>query len=99
MDEFELMAKNKELMIMNVEYNLAKMGLYSEEGTYDYKNVPKLMNKFYHINKLSYGELSDFVNHISNCRKYYKCEACRNFANEIIKTIKRFVNSFDVFLI
>ena len=98
MDELELMYKNNELMCLTVEYNLNKMRLYSKEGTYECKNVPKLIEKFNRINKNSYGALLDFAYHVSNCRKYYECEFCKEFATEICIHVGRFVEGYSCLL-
>ena len=90
----DLIDKSRKLMCLQVEYNLNKMELYSEEGTYDCRNVPKLMEKFERINKNSYGALLDFVYHVSFCKKYYVCEQCRRFAVEICNCIRRFIDGY-----
>ncbi|MBR3362684.1 MAG: hypothetical protein IKG40_02020 [Bacilli bacterium] len=99
MDELELMNKNKQLMCLTVEFNLNKIKIYAEEGSYDCRNCDKLLKRFEAINKNSYGALYDFECYVSDSRKYYNSKKCEQLATEVIVSVDRFINNFKELLI
>ncbi len=99
MNELELMNKNKQLMCLTVEFNLNKIKIYAEDGSYDCKNCEKLLKRFQAINKNSYGALYDFECYVRYSKKYYTSKMCQDLATEVIVSVGRFINCFKEQLI
>ena len=96
---YKAMQKNKEIMILTVEFNLNKIKIYGEEGSYDCENCEKLLKRFNAINKNSYGALYDFIWYVKDSKKYYRSNKCKDLANEIIISVGRYLNCFEPILI
>ena len=94
MNELELMQKNKQLMCLTVEFNLNKIKIYAEEGSYECRNCDKLLKRFEAINKNSYGALYDFECYVSESKKFYTSEVCKDLMREVVVSVGRFLDCF-----
>ena len=68
-------------------------------GTYERRNLLKLVDAFDKTNKLSYGSLKSYVNYIHNSIRYYRNQKAIELLKLAIITIDRYLEYNYYFLI
>lgn len=68
-------------------------------GTYERRNILKLVDAFDKTNKLSYGSLKRYVDYVYNSLRYYKNPKAIELLKLAIFTINRYLEYYYYFLI
>ena len=67
-------------------------------GSYERRNILKLVDAFDKANKLSYGSLKSFVDYVYNSIRYYTNSKAVNLLKEVVITINRYLEYNYYFL-
>lgn len=67
-------------------------------GSYERRNILKLVDAFDKVNKLSYGSLKSFVDYVYNSIRYYTNSKAVNLLKEVVITINRYLEYNYYFL-